>query len=240
MAGGLASAAMRPWTLCCAGTRVLVEKAVAKRLVCSDRPPCGPLVRVNGPKTILARRLFKRLLRGQQTLSLMQATRCMSRNAGPMKPKANQSRNLLFLAMRRAMGAHSAIDAPAISLAQGELVCEPGDSMRYVYFPLSCVLSALSSHRVSLIAGACRQQAAIAMRAFAVDTRRRTDDALRWSSIGPQVGLISETPSVTVLPPARTLRVDPAGREPAGDERMLAFATIDGRTGSHSAIRSSR
>src|SRR5262245_6638499 len=64
-----------------------------------------------------------------------------------MKPKANQSRNLLFLAMKRAMGVHSAIDAQAISLEQGALVCEPGDLMRYVHFPLSCVLSALSSHR---------------------------------------------------------------------------------------------
>jgi len=49
--------------------------------------------------------------------------------------------------MKRAMGAHSAIDAQAISFEQGALVCEPGDLMRYVYFPLSCVLSALSSHR---------------------------------------------------------------------------------------------
>jgi len=64
-----------------------------------------------------------------------------------MKPKANQSRNLLLFAMKRAMGAHSAIDAQAISFEQGALVCEPGDLMRYVYFPLSCVLSALSSHR---------------------------------------------------------------------------------------------
>jgi len=38
-----------------------------------------------------------------------------------MKPKANQSRNLLFLAMKRAMGAHSAIDAQAISLEPSRL-----------------------------------------------------------------------------------------------------------------------
>jgi hypothetical protein len=30
-----------------------------------------------------------------------------------MKPKANQSRNLLFLAMKRAMGAHSQLLTPA-------------------------------------------------------------------------------------------------------------------------------
>jgi Crp-like helix-turn-helix domain len=64
-----------------------------------------------------------------------------------MKPKANQSRNLLFVAMKRAMGVQSVIDAQPISLEQGALVCEPGDLMRFVYFPLSCVLSALSSHR---------------------------------------------------------------------------------------------
>src|SRR5215475_13179869 len=64
-----------------------------------------------------------------------------------MKPRANQPRNLLFLAMKRAIGAHSAIDAQSFSLEQGALVCEPGDLMRHVYFPLSCVLSAVSTHR---------------------------------------------------------------------------------------------
>ena len=64
-----------------------------------------------------------------------------------MKPKANQPRNLLFRAMKAAIGPHTAIDAQATTLEQGAVVCEPGDTIRHVYFPLSCVLSAVSALR---------------------------------------------------------------------------------------------
>jgi CRP-like cAMP-binding protein len=64
-----------------------------------------------------------------------------------MKPKANQPRNLLFRAMKAAIGPHMAVDAPATTLEQGAVVCEPGDTIRHVHFPLSCVLSAVSALR---------------------------------------------------------------------------------------------
>jgi CRP-like cAMP-binding protein len=63
------------------------------------------------------------------------------------KPNANQSRNLLFRELRRVIGSRTAIDAQTVSLQQSTLVCQPGDEMRHVYFPLSCVLSSVSSHR---------------------------------------------------------------------------------------------
>jgi CRP-like cAMP-binding protein len=60
-----------------------------------------------------------------------------------MKPKAGQPRNLLLQAMERTIGAK--IDAERILLEQGNVICEPWDGMRSAYFPLSSVLSAVST-----------------------------------------------------------------------------------------------
>jgi hypothetical protein len=49
--------------------------------------------------------------------------------------------------MKVALGSDSVLTTQSIVLEQGALVCEPGDAMKQEYFPVSCVLSAVSIHR---------------------------------------------------------------------------------------------
>ena len=49
--------------------------------------------------------------------------------------------------MKAALGSDPALKTQSIALEQGAVVCEPGDGMKQVYFPVSCVLSAVSIHR---------------------------------------------------------------------------------------------
>ena len=63
------------------------------------------------------------------------------------KPNAKQADNLLLLAIEAASGSSKCISAQQMTLEQGTVVSEPDDAMRYVYFPLSCVLSAVAAHR---------------------------------------------------------------------------------------------
>jgi CRP-like cAMP-binding protein len=60
-----------------------------------------------------------------------------------MKPDVNQRYNLLCRVMEATIGSRGAIDAREVSLKQGAIVCEAGDPVRQVYFPISCVLLAL-------------------------------------------------------------------------------------------------
>jgi CRP-like cAMP-binding protein len=63
---------------------------------------------------------------------------------GWTKPNAKQSHNLLLRAMKSAIDSETVIGAQPISLDQGAVICEPGNAMGHIYFPLSCVLSAVS------------------------------------------------------------------------------------------------
>ena len=60
------------------------------------------------------------------------------------RPNANQPGNLLLDAVKSAIGPQAVIDSQQISLEGGSAVSEPGDPIRHVYFPLSCVLSAVT------------------------------------------------------------------------------------------------
>jgi CRP-like cAMP-binding protein len=62
------------------------------------------------------------------------------------KPGEGRPENLLVRAMRSVSGSRTALRAQSVLLEQGEVVCEPGDAVRHVYFPVSCVLSAVSVH----------------------------------------------------------------------------------------------
>jgi CRP-like cAMP-binding protein len=66
---------------------------------------------------------------------------------GWTKPTRNQPRNLLLRAMRSAISSDIVIGAQPIALERGTVLSEPGGPMRYVYFPLSCVLSSVSGLR---------------------------------------------------------------------------------------------
>src|SRR6476660_1918434 len=66
---------------------------------------------------------------------------------GWMKPNAKQPHNLLLRAMKSAIGSQTVISVQPISLDQGAVICEPGNAMGHIYFPLSCVLSAESGLR---------------------------------------------------------------------------------------------
>jgi len=63
---------------------------------------------------------------------------------GWTRPNANQPRNLLLHAVKSAVGPDTIINAQPISLEQGTVLTEPGDQVRHVYFPVSCVLSAVT------------------------------------------------------------------------------------------------
>jgi len=63
---------------------------------------------------------------------------------GWTRPNASQPGNLLLRAVRSIAGSQAIINAQPISLEQGSVVSEPGDQIRQVYFPISCVLSAVT------------------------------------------------------------------------------------------------
>ena len=82
---------------------------------------------------------------------------------------------------------------------------------------------------VSLIASGCRGQAAIAMRAFGADTRRRMDNWVLDHEVLSASGVtLEKTPSdAVVLPPAQGLQRDPVDCEPDRDWRRLAAVCDD-------------
>src|SRR5262245_48744670 len=69
---------------------------------------------------------------------------CTETDMGWTRPSASQPRNLLLHAVKSVVGSDTILNAQPISLEQGTVLSEPGDLIRNVYFPVSCVLSAVT------------------------------------------------------------------------------------------------
>ena len=56
----------------------------------------------------------------------------------------DEQANLLLTAMTIALGVHDRLAVQEVSVVQGTILCEAGETLPVVYFPTSCVLSSMS------------------------------------------------------------------------------------------------
>jgi CRP-like cAMP-binding protein len=63
-----------------------------------------------------------------------------------LRPSRGEQTNLLFTAIDVATGGNKLVSLP-LSLQQGTVLCEPGGNLDRVFFPLTCVLSSMSTLR---------------------------------------------------------------------------------------------